>query len=87
MLDTQIVATKTNRSNKLDAEIAELKEQIASVKTKRLQTLAIKDAEIADLEAQIAAFKTNRIVSLAAKDAEICILEAQIEAVKTKKKI
>ncbi len=87
MLDTQIVATKTNHSNELDAEIAELKEQIESAKTKRLQTLAIKDAEIADLEAQIAAFKTNRIVSLAAKDAEICILEAQIEAVKTKKEI
>jgi cell division protein FtsL len=58
MLDTQI-ATKTNRRNELDAEIAELKEQIASAKTKRLQTLAIKDAEIADLEAQIAAYKTH----------------------------
>ena len=48
MSDTQIVATETNRRNELDAEIAELKEQIESAKTKRLQNLAIKDAEIAD---------------------------------------
>ena len=84
MLDTQI-ATKTNRRNELDAEIAELKEQIASAKTKRLQTLAIKDAEIADLEAQIASAKTKRLQNLTIKDAEIADLEAQIEAVKTKK--
>ena len=59
MLDTQI-ATKTNRRNEFDAEIAELKEKIASAKTKRLQNLTIKDAEIADLEAQIEAVKTKK---------------------------
>ena len=84
MFDTQI-ETKNNRRNELDAEIAELKEQIASAKTKRLQTLAIKDAEIADLEAQIASAKTKRLQNLTIKDAEIADLEAQIEAVKTKK--
>ena len=60
MLEKQIVATKTNRSNELDAEIAELKEQIESAKTKRLQTLAIKDTEIAELKEQIASAKTKR---------------------------
>ena len=59
MLDTETLAAKINRRNELDAEIAELKEQIASAKTKRLQALVIKDKEIAELNQQIASAKTH----------------------------
>ena len=59
MLDTETLAAKINRRNELDAEIADLKEQIESAKTKRLQALAIKDAEIAELNQQIASAKTH----------------------------
>ncbi len=59
MLDTETLAAKINRRNELDAEIADLKEQIESAKTKRLQALFIKDTEIAELNQQIALAKTH----------------------------
>jgi len=83
MLDTETLAAKINRRNELDAEIADLKEQIESAKTKRLQALAIKDAEIADLKEQIESAKTKRLQALVIKDTEIAELNQQIASAKT----
>ena len=74
---------KIERRAELDAEIAELKEQVESAKIKRLQALAIKDAEIHTRMVEIATAKTKRNHKLAAMDAEITALEAKIAASKT----
>ena len=76
-------AAKIERRAELDAEIAELKEQVESAKIKRLQALAIKDAEIHTRMVEIATAKTKRNHKLAAMDAEITALEAKIAASKT----
>ena len=77
-------AAKIERRAELDAEIAELKEQVESAKIKRLQALAITDAEIHTRMVEIAAAKTKRNHKLAAIDAEIAALEAELAASKTK---
>ena len=77
-------AAKIERRAELDAEIAELKEQVESAKIKRLQALAITDAEIHTRMVEIATAKTKRNHKLAAMDAEITALEAKIAASKTK---
>ena len=78
-----VMAAKIERRAELDAEIAELKEQVESAKIKRLQALAIKDAEIHTRMVEIATAKTKRNHKLAAMDAEITALEAKIAASKT----
>ena len=77
-------AAKIERRAELDAEIAELKEQVESAKIKRLQALAITDAEIHTRMVEIATAKTKRNHKLAAMDAEIAALEAELAASKTK---
>ena len=78
------MSAKIERRAELDAEIAELKEQVESAKIKRLQALAITDAEIHTRMVEIATAKTKRNHKLAAMDAEIAALEAELAASKTK---